>query len=137
MKVYIMLFYQFKKILNKRLKGVVIMSRSTNSYLSNMVVSKNNEEFYPDSASKGAVSRWLEIDNARMRVVVYPSGYEADHVCYQGHAFYVVLGHIKIKIDNEVTEWNEGDAFIIPDDTPHVVFNPNKEEAKVIVVDRG
>ncbi|QQK75767.1 cupin domain-containing protein [Salicibibacter cibarius] len=101
----------------------------------NIIVSKNNESYLPDAASKGAASRWLESKDLRMRVVVYPSGYEADHVCYQGHAFYIDSGNIKIKIGEEITEWNEGDGFIIPDEIPHVVFNPNQEEAKVIVVD--
>lgn len=104
-------------------------------YSENIIASKKNEDFLPDAASKGAFSRWLESEKIRLRVVVYPSGYEADHVCYQGHAFYVVSGHIKIKHDEEITEWSEGDAFIIPDEIPHVVFNPNDEEAKVIVVD--
>ncbi|MBY7144422.1 cupin domain-containing protein [Virgibacillus sp. NKC19-3] len=103
--------------------------------MSKLIVSKKNDDFLPDSVSKGAFSKWLEDEKLRMRVVVYPSGYEADHVCYQGHAFYVVSGNIKIKIDEEITEWNKGDAFIIPDDIPHVVFNPNEEGAKVIVVD--
>ena len=106
-------------------------------HLSKVQVSRKNEEFTPDKASTGALSRWLETDNKRLRVVVYPSGYEADHVCYDGHSFYVVSGSIKIEFGEEIAEWNKGDAFIIPDDVPHRVFNPFDADAKVIVVDNG
>ena len=103
----------------------------------NIIVSQNNEKYILDSTSKGAFSRWLESYDLRMRVVIYPAGYEADHVCYQGHAFYINSGNVKIKIGEEITEWSEGDAFIIPDEIPHMVFNPNNEDSKVIVVDHG
>lgn len=111
------------------------MSEIMGTNLSKVTVSKSTEIYLPDQASSGAVSRWLESGNMRMRIVVYPSGYEADHVCYQGHAFYVVSGSYKIKIDEIITEWNEGDAFIIPDAIPHIASNPYEEEVKVIVFD--
>ncbi|MGM8365887.1 cupin domain-containing protein [Virgibacillus sp. W0181] len=103
--------------------------------LSKVHISKGNEQFTPDKDSTGALSRWLETDNQRLRVVIYPTGYEADHTCYDGHAFYVAEGAIKIKLGEEISEWNEGDAFIIPDDVPHVVVNPFNKDAKVIVAD--
>lgn len=108
---------------------------SNEDILSKLIISKSNEEHTPDAASTGAFSRWLETDDQRMRVVVYPSGYEADHTCYDGHAFYIVSGNLNIKLGEQITEWNEGDAFIIPDDVPHRLFNPYNEDVKVIVVD--
>lgn len=111
------------------------MTTAGNNHSSKLIVRKDADNYTPDAVSKGAESKWLENDGTRMRVVVYPSGYEADHVCYDGHSFYVAAGTIKIKLGEEITEWNEGDAFIIPDDVPHVVFNPNQKDAKVVVVD--
>lgn len=102
-----------------------------------LVVSKHTEGLIPDKVSNGALSRWLETDKQRMRVVSYPSGYKADHTCYDGHAFYVVNGKINIHIGEELTEWTSGDAFIIPDEVPHVVENSFDEDALVIVVDEG
>ncbi|MEC5424748.1 cupin domain-containing protein [Virgibacillus sp. C22-A2] len=109
----------------------------SNSNLSKVKISKNDEKFTPDKASTGALSKWLETDNQRLRVVKYPSGYKADHVCYDGHAFYVASGNIKIEMGEEITEWNAGDAFIIPDDVPHQVVNPFDDDAEVVVVDHG
>lgn len=103
--------------------------------LSKVHISREDAEVTPDKASTGAFSRWLETDKQRLRVVVYPTGYEADHTCYDGHTFYVASGNIKIRLGEEVSEWREGDAFIIPDEVPHRVFNPFGDDAKVIVVD--
>lgn len=108
---------------------------STTNNLSSLISSKSNEKFTLDKASTGASSRWLESDDQRMRIVKYPSGYEADHTCYEGHAFYVLSGNITIHLGEEITEWNEGDGFIIPDKIPHVVTNPYDEVAKIVVVD--
>lgn len=105
--------------------------------LSKVQVARKGEEFTADKASTGALSKWLETDKQRLRVVLYPVGYEADHVCYDGHAFYVVSGSIKIEMGEEVTEWEAGDAFIIPDEVPHRVINPFDEDAQVVVVDHG
>ena len=109
----------------------------SNTNLSKVKVSKKDETFTADKASTGAFSRWLETDKQRLRVVKYPTGYEADHVCYEGHAFYVTEGSIKIEMGEEVAEWETGDAFIIPDDVPHRVFNPYDDDATVVVVDHG
>lgn len=72
-----------------------------------------------------------------MRIVVYPVGYEADHVCHGGHSFYVIEGSIKIELGKEILEWQQGDAFIIPDNMEHRVFNPFHSDAKVVVTDNG
>lgn len=106
-------------------------------HISKIQFSSQEEAPTPDKASTGALSKWLETDKQRLRVVTYPSGYEADHVCYDGHAFYVAAGNIHIRHEDEVSEWKAGDAFIIPDDIPHLVFNPFEEDAQVIVVDHG
>ncbi|WP_240375642.1 cupin domain-containing protein [Bacillus piscicola] len=103
--------------------------------LTKVHISRGDEKATPDKASTGALSRWLETDKQRLRVVTYPTGYEADHVCYDGHSFYITEGSIKMEVGEEVVEWKEGDAFIIPDDVPHRVFNPFASDAKVIVVD--
>lgn len=105
--------------------------------LDKIVVSKHTEASTPDKASTGALSRWLETDKQRLRVVTYPVGYKADHTCYDGHAFYIVEGKINIHIGDELTEWTEGDAFIIPDEVPHLVENRFDKDALVIVVDHG
>ena len=107
------------------------------NYINKIPASKSNENPVPDRLSTGAFSNWLETDKQRLRVVTYPSGYEADHTCYDGHAFFVASGKINIKHDDELSEWNEGDAFIIPDGIPHVLVNPFDSDAKVIVVDHG
>jgi len=103
--------------------------------LSKVSVSKGDEGFTPDKASTGALSRWLESDKQRLRVVEYPVGYEADHVCYDGHAFYMVSGKINIELGEEISSWSEGDAFIIPDGVPHKVTNSFEAAARVVVVD--
>ncbi|MFS0646559.1 cupin domain-containing protein [Siminovitchia sp. 179-K 8D1 HS] len=107
------------------------------SNLLKVQVARKEEEFTPDKVSTGALSKWLETEEQRLRVVMYPTGYEADHVCYDGHAFYVVSGSIKIEMGEELTEWQTGDAFIIPDEVPHRVLNPFDDDAQVVVVDHG
>lgn len=106
-----------------------------NDYISKVVKSKHNAKDSPDPVAKGAFSRWLEDDNIRMRIISYPPGFKADHICYKGHAIYVISGGIKLQMGEAVTEWGEGDAFIIPDDVPHVVVNDSNRDAKVVVVD--
>lgn len=108
-----------------------------NAHLSNVKVAKNEERFTPGKASTGALSKWLETEKQRLRVVKYPSGYQADHVCYDGHAFYVVSGTIKIEMGADLTEREAGDAFIIPDEVPHRVVNPFDDDAEVVVADQG
>jgi len=99
-------------------------------------ISRKSDEPSPDKASKGAYSRRLELDGKRLRIVTYPKGYEADHVCYDGHSFYVIDGSVKIELGDEITEWDSGDAFIIPDGVPHRLINPFKEDAQVAVADK-
>lgn len=103
--------------------------------LAKLKISRGIEEATPDKASAGAFSRWLETEKQRLRVLTYPSDYEADHVCYDGHAFYVVEGSLKIELGKEISEWGKGDAFIIPDGVPHRVLNPFESDASVVVVD--
>lgn len=110
---------------------------TTNNYLSKIINSEHDENKTPDSAAQGALSRWLENENIRMRIMLYPSGFKSDHVCNKGHALYVISGNIKMYIGEDIAEWNEGDAFIIPDEIPHLVFNSEPEDAKVIVVDNN
>ena len=105
--------------------------------LEKIAVSKHTEKATPDKVSNGALSRWLEIDGRRLRVVTYTVGYKADHTCYDGHAFYIVEGKIKIHLGDELTEWQAGDAFIIPDEVPHLVENDFDQDAVVVVVDNG
>jgi len=109
----------------------------TNSNQEKLQISRKNDKSYPDKASIGAYSRWLEDDGRRLRIVTYPSGYEADHVCYDGHSFYVINGSVKIELGSEVTEWHADDAFIIPNNIPHCLFNITNEDAIVVVMDNG
>jgi len=106
-----------------------------NSYISSITYSNNNEDFIADPAANGALSRWIESDSMRLRIMSYPSEFEADHTCYKGHSLYILSGKIELQIGKEITKWKKGDALIIPDTVPHVVKNTSKEEAKVIVVD--
>ncbi len=106
-------------------------------YIDKIISSRQNQAPSPDSLSSSAFSNWLETSKQRLRVLTYPSGYEADHTCYDGHAFYIASGQIEIKHDEEVSKWSQGDAFIIPDGIPHLLINPFNEDAKVIVVDHG
>lgn len=78
-------------------------------YIDQIKVSKSTEKPVPDKLSTGAVSNWIETDKQRLRVVTYPSGYEADHTCYDGHAFYIVSGKVNIKHEEEVSVWNAWD----------------------------
>lgn len=111
--------------------------KMTESNVSKIQISRNNEKETSDKASTGAFSRWLQTDDKRLRIVVYPVGYEADHVCYDGHSFYVVEGCIKIELEEGISEWQQGDAFIIPDNVQHRIFNPFNSDARVVVVDNG
>lgn len=100
-------------------------------------VSKRNDQITPDKASDGAFSRWLEVDNKRMRVVTYPKGYKADHICFDGHSFYILEGKILIDIGDEIVEFEQGDAFIIPNNLQHRISNTFDLDAEVVVVDNG
>ncbi|HLQ82812.1 MAG TPA: cupin domain-containing protein [Pseudogracilibacillus sp.] len=102
---------------------------------SKLKVSKNTETALPDKDSTGTFSRWIENENQRLRFMIYPPKYRADHTCYDGHAFYVVEGKINIELGEEMTEWRKGDVFIIPDKVPHRVINIYKETAQMVVVD--
>jgi|SRR5699024_86645 len=99
------------------------------------IKSTRNMKYIADSAAKGALSKWLETDGIRMRVLSYPPNFKADHICYKGHAIYIVAGTIKIKIENEIWTWKRDDALIIPENLAHEVINDNEKEAKVIVMD--
>ncbi|MFA1820904.1 hypothetical protein ACDX78_12090 [Virgibacillus oceani] len=66
-----------------------------NHNFSKLQVSKSEEKFTEDKLA-GTFSRWLESDQQRLRVVLYPTDYEADHICYNGHALFIVEGSIKI-----------------------------------------
>jgi len=72
-----------------------------------------------------------------MRVVTYPKGYRADHICYDGHSFYMIEGKIIIDIGDEILTFEHGDAFIIPDNLQHRISNNFGLDAKVVVVDNG
>lgn len=109
----------------------------TRSNLSKLYISRSDDRITDDQASVGAYSRWLETDNKRLRIVTYPKDYKADHVCYDGHSFYIIEGRIQIELGEETVEWKTGDAFIIPDNVPHRVFNPFYSDAKVVVSDYG
>ncbi|MFD1929176.1 cupin domain-containing protein [Sporosarcina siberiensis] len=100
-----------------------------------LLVSRGDAPSVPDRAAKGAVSRWLQTDSVRMRLITFPPGYEGDHVCYKGHSIYVISGLYKMDLGDSQLEWREGDAFIIPDDVPHRSFNPGESEAKIIMFD--
>lgn len=107
----------------------------TDGNLSKIQVSRNSDEFNEDKAATGALSRWIETDKQRLRVIIYPPGFEADHICYNGHSLYMVEGSIKIEFGEESSEWKKGDAFIIPDGVPHKVLNPFDSKARVVIAD--
>lgn len=100
-----------------------------------LLVSRVDESSVPDRTAKGAVSRWLQTESVRMRLVTFPPGYKGDQVCYKGHSIYVISGFYKMALGNTELIWQEGDAFIIPDDVPHRSFNPGKTEAKIVMFD--
>lgn len=103
--------------------------------IESFIVSKKNAVSTPDKAANGAVSRWLQNDATRMRVITFPPGHEGDHVCYKGHSIYVIEGTYKMEVGEDVVEWTAGDAFIIPDDVPHRSSNPGNTEAKIVMFD--
>lgn len=111
------------------------MSGKQSENLKKLMVSKNDDLYLPDRAAKGAASRWLETKSERMRVIIFPPGYEGDHVCYKGHSIYVISGVYKMDLEDTVVEWQKGDSFIIPNNVPHRSFNPSKNEAKIIMFD--
>src|SRR5699024_4554666 len=81
-----------KKITKRSIcQGGIIISKSNYEKLQ---ISRNGDKTYPDKSSCGAHSRWLETDGKRQRIITYPKGYEADHICYDGHSFYVIEGNI-------------------------------------------
>lgn len=111
------------------------MSEVLNGNYAKLIVSKSDATPTPDKAANGAVSRWLQSDSVRMRVITFPPGYEGDHVCYKGHSIYVIEGTYKMDIGDDIVQWNAGDAFVIPDNVPHRSFNPNEKEAKIVMFD--
>lgn len=113
----------------------MVKNREGNNLGKELIVSLSNAPYLPDGASNGTLSRWLQNDSIRMRIVTLPSGYEGDHTCYKGHSIYTICGFYKMELEDSVSEWKEGDAFIIPDGVPHRLFNPNSSEAKVIIFD--
>lgn len=100
-----------------------------------LLINKNNEPFSSDSAANGATSRWLQTETERMRIIKFPANYHGDHVCYKGHSIYVISGCYEMKVGDTVLEWQEGDAFIIPDGIPHRSKNSGKAEVKIIMFD--
>src|SRR5699024_11692685 len=93
---------------------------------------KSNDQPSPDKACTGDYSRWIETDRKRQRIITYPKNYEADHICYDGHSFYVIEGNIQVVLGEEITEWQENDDFIIPVNVHNHVFNPFVFVAKVV-----
>lgn len=100
-----------------------------------LIVSKSGAPFVPDKASKGSVSRWLQDDSVRMRVITFPPGHEGDHICYKGHSIYVIAGNYKMELGDTIVNWEAGDAFIIPDGVPHRSSNPGDTEAQIVMYD--
>ena len=60
---------------------------------------------HPGTTGK-AIWRTLEIDNIRVRMVEYTSGYLADHWCKRGHVLLVLEGELE-------TELSDGRKFLL------------------------
>lgn len=72
-----------------------------------LLISRKSDRSIPDSASKGAVSRWLQTANVRMRVLTYPPYHDGDHVCYKGHSIYVVAVSYQMEVEDSILEWQK------------------------------
>jgi quercetin dioxygenase-like cupin family protein len=112
------------------------MSENEPKYpLQKLKISRAHEPSLPDKVSAGAVSRWLETDEVRMRVITFPPGHVGDHYCYKGHAIYVISGRYEMEVGDETVEWQAGDAFIIPDGVSHRSKNPHPQAAQIVMFD--
>jgi quercetin dioxygenase-like cupin family protein len=71
-----------------------------------------------------ATARTCDLGNITLRVVVYSSGFKADHWCNKGHIVYVIAGSLVIEHEDETrTELSTGTSWHAPDDakSPHRV----------------
>ena len=72
-----------------------------------------------------ATSRTCDLGNITLRLVVYSSGFAADHWCNKGHIVYVISGSLVIEHEDETrTELSTGKSWHAPDDakSPHRVL---------------
>ena len=72
-----------------------------------------------------ATARTCDLGNITLRLVVYSSGFKADHWCNKGHIVYVISGSLVIEHEDETrTALCTGRSWYAPDDTrsPHRVL---------------
>jgi len=105
------------------------------NFLTKLKISRNEDSFLPDAAAKGAQSRWLQTDSARLRVLSLPPGFEGDHVCYKGHSIYMISGECILEIGDLQVTWKEGDAYIIPNQIPHRLINSGTVRTEMVIFD--
>jgi hypothetical protein len=68
-----------------------------------------------------ATARTCDLGNITLRLVVYSSGFKADHWCNKGHIVYVISGSLVIETR---TTLSTGKSWHAPDDatSPHRVL---------------
>src|SRR5512137_1839000 len=68
-----------------------------------------------------ATWRTLEIDNLRIRVVVYTPGYRADHWCERGHVVLVLEGELVTELaSGESQTLRAGQSYVVAEGAaPH------------------
>ncbi len=63
-----------------------------------------------------AMSKIWEMGNARVRLVQYVAGYEANHWCHRGHIVLVLAGQLQIRLeDGRQLTIPAGDSFAVAD----------------------
>jgi hypothetical protein len=72
-----------------------------------------------------ATARTCDLGNIALRLVIYSSGFKADHWCNKGHIVYVICGSLVIEhVDETRTALSTGNSWHAPDDakSPHRVL---------------
>jgi len=72
-----------------------------------------------------ATARTCDLGNITLRLVVYSSGFKADHWCNKGHIVYVISGSLVIEYEDETRiALSTGKSWHAPDDakSPHRVL---------------
>ena|SRR5436190_8217842 len=98
-----------------------------------------NWESLPENESSGttghALSRVVETNGLRVRIVEYNKGYLADHWCQKGHVVHCLNGSVETQMENgEKHLLKKGMTYIVSDNmSSHRSFSA--EGARLLVID--
>jgi hypothetical protein len=86
-------------------------------------------------SKSSALSRVVEIDGLRVRILQYEEGYLADHWCQKGHVVHCLEGSVETQMENgEKYLLKKGMTYVVSDGmSSHRSYSPGG--ARLLVVD--